>query len=413
MTSAQEIINSLRYEFMQEANNAPKLFRDLAKVEQYIAESYKTRSFIELIQNADDVESSKFGIYSFNDGLIVANNGKPFNIEDVEALCRSGSSNKCRGGNTIGYRGIGFKSVVNIAESIYVFSEDFAFYFDKNETRKLLPDISDVPLIRVPHPYRNVNNDKLLLEEANTIKNKHQFTTLFVFCGLNKRIVLQEILEFDKNSLLFLHHIRQVHLEFDSIRRNINIEKKVINNQLIIRIGEGEHLDEWEILQSRNDVRDIIALKRQDNRIVPALTDESVIHSFIPTTEFSGAYIKLNGDYSTDPSRKNIDMDDFSEKSFSNAISLIIENIVGILERKIVKPGFFNPFVNIKEVSKFKHKLFKSILDSLHNKTLNNFNGKEVKFSSIRLRPDWLNYEDYENLLSSFNFIPHFFCVKL
>lgn len=52
MSTTLEIINSLRTEFIQEAQSAPKLFKDLAKVEHYIAESYKTRSFIELIQNA-------------------------------------------------------------------------------------------------------------------------------------------------------------------------------------------------------------------------------------------------------------------------------------------------------------------------------------------------------------------------
>ncbi|MBI4746237.1 MAG: hypothetical protein HY786_06820 [Deltaproteobacteria bacterium] len=46
MSTASEIIDSLRAEFIQEATSAPKLFKDLAKVEHYIAESYKTRSFI-------------------------------------------------------------------------------------------------------------------------------------------------------------------------------------------------------------------------------------------------------------------------------------------------------------------------------------------------------------------------------
>ena len=104
MPQSTAIIDSLRSEFIQEAKSAPKLFRDLAKVEQYIAESYKARSFIELIQNADDAKSTDFGVYGFNEGLIVANNGIPFSIEDVEALCRSGSSNKFRGGNTIEQR---------------------------------------------------------------------------------------------------------------------------------------------------------------------------------------------------------------------------------------------------------------------------------------------------------------------
>ena len=47
MFNTPERIDSLRAEFIQEATSAPKLFKDLAKVEQYIAESYKTRSFIE------------------------------------------------------------------------------------------------------------------------------------------------------------------------------------------------------------------------------------------------------------------------------------------------------------------------------------------------------------------------------
>ena len=147
------IILDLQKEFLSEAINAPKLFRDLGKVEQYIAESYKTRSFIELIQNADDANSSVFGIYSIDDMLVVANNGRAFTVHDIESLCRSGSSNKSRGGSTIGYRGIGFKSVVNLAKRIYIISDDYKFYFDKVTTRQLLPDIPEVPLIRVLHPF--------------------------------------------------------------------------------------------------------------------------------------------------------------------------------------------------------------------------------------------------------------------
>jgi hypothetical protein len=161
MPTSKDIISNLRSEFLQEATNAPKLFKDLAKVEQYIAESYKTRSFIELIQNADDAESNAFGVHGSHGGLIVANNGRPFTTDDIEALCRSGSSNKVRGGKTIGYRGIGFKSVVNLAKRIYIFSGDFAFYFDKASTKNLL-NVSDVPLVRIPHPYEGHEDENIL-----------------------------------------------------------------------------------------------------------------------------------------------------------------------------------------------------------------------------------------------------------
>jgi hypothetical protein len=77
------IIKTLQKEFLKEAASAPKLFRDLGKVEQYIAESYKMRSFIELIQNADDANSSAFGIYNTDNMLVVANNGRPFTERGV------------------------------------------------------------------------------------------------------------------------------------------------------------------------------------------------------------------------------------------------------------------------------------------------------------------------------------------
>src|ERR1017187_10974577 len=82
---------------VSEAAQAPRLFSDLAKLERYIAESYKTRALIELLQNADDAGATEFVAQCVGDGLVVANNGRVFTIADVEALCRSGASNKQRG----------------------------------------------------------------------------------------------------------------------------------------------------------------------------------------------------------------------------------------------------------------------------------------------------------------------------
>ena len=84
-----------------------------------MSESYNSRSFIELLQNADDAKATKFYVKRFGDYLFVANNGRPFNIKDLESLCRSASSNKVRG-TTIGYRGIGFKSVVSFAKEVHL-----------------------------------------------------------------------------------------------------------------------------------------------------------------------------------------------------------------------------------------------------------------------------------------------------
>jgi len=394
-----DIILNLQKEFLDEAQNAPKLFRDLGKVEQYIAESYKTRSFIELIQNADDANSSQFGIYSMDNMLVVANNGRPFTVHDVESLCRSGSSNKSRGGSTIGYRGIGFKSVVNLAKSIYILSDDFKFFFNKDETRKLLPKIPDVPLIRVLHPYDDKNNPIKIARQLDQLEDQQGYSTFFIFCDIDNRIVQQELQDFDRNSLLFLNNICQINCRVDSIQRKITVSKQYRNSQRIVEIQEGNKTDTWEILTSPKDPRDMIALKINGDSIIPASQDESLVHSFTPTIEFVGAFIKINGDYSTDPSRKNIDFDDISCKSFLNALNVLLDTIVNILEGRTVRRGFFAPFVNVPnlEGNKFKVKLRKGITEGLSSLKLK-INGLRVPFSSLRLCPDWLNQEDYQKI---------------
>jgi len=395
----ENIILNLQKEFLDEATSAPKLFRDLGKVEQYIAESYKTRSFIELIQNADDANSSAFGIYIIDNSLVVANNGRPFTAHDIEALCRSGSSNKNRGGSSIGFRGIGFKSVVNIAKRIYIFSDDFKFSFDKAATRKLLPEITDLPLIRVLHPYDDNSDSLKITQQLEKLAELDGYTTFFIFCDIDDRIIKQELQDFDRNSLLFLNNICKMTCQVASIQREIIVTKQYRNSQRIIEIQEGNQTDTWEILPSPKDPRDMIALKIKDDTIIPATMEESVVHSFTPTVELAGAYIKINGDYSTDPSRKNIDFDDFSQRSFFNALTLLIDTIVAVLEGKTVKKGFFTPFVNMPnlEGNKFKAKLFKGITEGLNSRKLN-INGARVAFSSLRLRPDWLNHDDYEKI---------------
>src|SRR2546427_2178230 len=64
----------------------------------------------ELLQNADDAGATEASV-SIDDGRFeFAHNGEDFTDEHFASLCRFGYSNK-RALHTIGFRGIGFKSV--------------------------------------------------------------------------------------------------------------------------------------------------------------------------------------------------------------------------------------------------------------------------------------------------------------
>ncbi len=378
------MIENLRNEFIQEAKAAPKLFKDLAKVEQYIAESYKTRALIELMQNADDAGASKFGIHTFSKGFIIGNNGKPFTKNDVEALCRSGSSNKHRGGETIGYRGIGFKSVVNIANVINIISGDFKFSFNRKKTIHALDNILDVPLIRIPHIF--CDEDNALENEVVEIVSNYNYNTVFIFSNVIEEISREELTGLDRSSLLFLKNINEVHIDYQNIHRNIFVKHNFDENNEIVKLIEDEFVDEWKIQKLENNKVDLVAFKIANDAIVPALSEESVIHSFTPTNEFCGAYLKINGDYTTDPSRKSVDMDNLSKMSYDNAVKIIAKSIEDILNGDLTKQGYFTPFINIQttDSSRFKNILFKALEDKL-----------KPNIDTLRIKPDWLNFEDY------------------
>jgi hypothetical protein len=374
------IILSLQNEFKNEATNAPMLFKDLAKVEQYIAESYKTRSFIELIQNADDAKSKKFGIHIFDNFVIVGNDGRDFNYDDVKAICRSGSSNKIRGGSTIGYRGIGFKSVVNLAERVYVLSGNINFMYDKGLTQNMLNITDDVPLIRIPHIAKNIPH----IEEISKMKKIYNYTTIFLFENIKENIIENELQQFDKSSVLFLNSVNEINLI--SQNENRKIVKSVENN--VCKISENSKIEEWMIITGNNKY-DKLAFKIENQKIVSANANESLIHSFTPTTESTGGYFKINGNFSTDPSRKNIDFDSMSEESFNNCTYMIANIIMEILEGNTNYIGFFKPFTE-----------FNNAISSnkIRTKLLNQIKNNLCSINNMRLKPDIISIEDYKKM---------------
>ena len=120
----ESVLGSVRLELLTEAQRSPGLLADLANLERYIAETYSARSFIELLQNADDAKAKRFLIAQEGDWLLCANDGLPFSRNDFYSLCRSAFSEKKRG-QSIGYRGIGFKSVVGMANEVHLIIENY------------------------------------------------------------------------------------------------------------------------------------------------------------------------------------------------------------------------------------------------------------------------------------------------
>lgn len=154
------------------------IYRSNASLTENIAIDYRGRFLIELIQNAYDAHAPRT-----NDGqidivldlsrgesgtLYIANKGNPFAQGNVKDLCDMGLSKKPLG-ESIGNKGLGFRSVVQITDSPRIYSQSvdridrthflgFCFKFAQSEDLEALIDkphhldlaLRDLPAFHVP-----------------------------------------------------------------------------------------------------------------------------------------------------------------------------------------------------------------------------------------------------------------------
>ena len=382
------LIEKLHNEFLNEAKQSPILLSDLANLEKYISESYSERSLIELIQNADDANSTKFYISIINsNAVLVANNVNCFTEEDVIALCRSGSSTKKINSNTIGYGGIGFKSIVNYTNNVHVYSGNMSLTFSKELTKKDLPEVDNVPLVRVPHEFAGEKYIKEIREIT-----EQGYTTIFVFeTRLNS--LIDEIDAFDESCLLFLRNIELFRSKTNTIKE---ITAKRVKNENMEKLSliTSDGKNEWLILTDEtNNERVNIAFSLDDNIAQKLNPKLAVIHSFMPTKNSFCIPCKINGDFSTDPSRTKIVIDDESTtvmKNIANFFSKIISNIIKSNDDKFNLLSIMS-LLYIDPLSQFKAK-------DINDEFIEHLK-KQIKIdldiNAILIQPDWLSEESF------------------
>ena len=381
----------LRESLIAEAKSSPMLLSDLAGLEAYVSESYNSRSFIELLQNADDAKATKFYVKRSGDYLFVANDGRPFNMKDLESLCRSASSNKVRG-TSIGYRGIGFKSVVSFAKEVHLVSGDFEITFSKELSKKVVPQASKVPLIRIPHEIDNSVKNEL----ANEIKaiQDEGFKTIFIFSGVLANQIDEEYTSFASTTILFLKSIQVIKILL-SKRVTANIAVVDENEKgRFLRVSTTDAISNWFVCSDSNCS---IAFSMNNGKVARLPKNEAIIHAFLPTEDSCGLGVVVNGDFSTDPSRRHLIMDETTVTVISNLSKLyasLLKYALSNKDKHIIDA--LMPYFDLKLIQ-----LMKQSFEKEFAKTIKETFGKEL--SNLKLSPSWLNAEDFAKIMAASN----------
>lgn len=216
---------------------SPVRVREDVTQEEQIAGDYRGRLIYELLQNADDAMLGSGGVHDrilfrlTDSDLFVANSGRPLTEADVIGLCGTGAGTKAaQSGNrraSIGHKGMGFKSVLEITDAPEVRSTTYGFGMDRAQASAAvtatfaaiqLPPPERVPVMRFPWAIDH--------EDAGWQAVRAQgHNVLFRFplhAGVTperRHRLASRLLELPVTTILFLKHLEQVDVEVESSKR--------------------------------------------------------------------------------------------------------------------------------------------------------------------------------------------------
>ena len=239
-----------------------------------LAESYHGRELLELVQNADDayvgVEKKQNDVLIEYRGnvLRISNKGAVFNKDSVERLSQGNVSGK--GLQYIGNKGIGFRSILNWAQEVKVFSGDYSFGFSKKFAAEQLEYLKS--------NFQNIR-DEIKAKSQITfpilwapywVENKlepHYDTTVEIVIDPTTQNddwnVKNQIEEFDFNVLLFLQNITKISIKTDSDFYGFKRETTIENGFNKVRLKKVDYKNEGTVIEERS----FYNFKRDDERI--------------------------------------------------------------------------------------------------------------------------------------------------
>lgn len=321
--TAKEIINNIQKELLKwfEPKHA---LQKMYELEESQRGRYHGRELFELLQNVDDAYEALLqkdpskrtnevkALFSYkNNILCICNTGTKFTSDTIERLCIGGASDKTSE-IYIGNKGTGFRSVLNWAEKIKLFSGDYAVCFSKEIAAKTLDSIKTNKNVKASIESLEKNKKIIaefpmlyapqFIEEKPPIGGYDTIIEITLNSAASDESdqwnIINQIDEFDKNILLFLPNITEIIFEmqdstytFKKHRKENNIVclQKISDTNEILENDEFIYFDRKENITS-NDKENTLKMALA----IPANTEqdekEIKMYTFFPIRKVNSPF---------------------------------------------------------------------------------------------------------------------------
>ena len=236
--------------FFDELKNGTRNYRTVASLDAQIAQEYRGRCILELLQNAHDALAHggphDAGLISFalttdpEPVLSVGNSGRPFRKKDFDAICQLAQSPKDPN-KSVGNKGLGFRSVLEVSSAPEIWSAtpaggrtSFVFRFDPDVTELVATAARDIerrgidarspfhpnqPLVDWTRDHLNAYHKQLSRAGTNAISEARKYLSPYLF-----PLPVQGMAPPDVDELLRRGHVTVVRLRLNGGRAGTAIE---------------------------------------------------------------------------------------------------------------------------------------------------------------------------------------------
>lgn len=310
-----------------------------------IGSQYIGRYPFELLQNANDsatkandsgAASRKSVLFTLTDSaLLIADMGAGFGDEEADAICNLGRTSKDPR-KTIGYKGLGFKSVAQITDTPQIISHPHRFQFDAARARELVstqlgPLLTDqrIPIYAFPFPLTpsDLGPDRGLVDECMS-KGYRTILRLPIKAGVRRSSVEKDIGSLlSPQILLLLGSVDELSLCGVSkplrVQRVREEQQGIVRVLLEIEISGSNSLEDWLLFEKTVEIPDrrlvarlgdnwsrvsrvriAVGLPLRENR--PHCGRLHPLHVYFPTEETSGFRFIAHADFALDLDRRRI-----------------------------------------------------------------------------------------------------------
>jgi len=386
---SSEHVEMVAKEIVNEYGQFPKRLIEDARSEINIAESEQGRYILELLQNADDAQtpealsnSMKIGdpkvIFLVTDKyLYCANGGYQISKEGLDSICRTFLSPKRKNTPVIGFKGIGFKSVLAFTEQPEIFWHDGAVLFSRQRTFKFLkiktPNAiasltpNEVPVLRCPH----LMDIDLELKKDTILKRLwNSCATVFRFPFKNKTVrqnVITRLDDIKASTILFLNNLETIEIKVNDESKVYHISKDKIkghiqndDNYTFLRANIQDEKNEstWAIISGTyelpHNIKKLLSPLWKDtdsvkisyavivntlNKLVPC-TEYPLLHVFFPTDERVPFRILMHGTFKTNVDRRLLTPEDpLNDYMIKKSVELLKDKVLPFISQQIDEPG--------------------------------------------------------------------------